>query len=66
MENEIKKVRKEYGLTQVELAKMLGISQPRISEMEGQKTVTIQTLRNIAEKLGISLKELIGKINGKH
>ena len=65
MDNEIKRIREKYGLTQVELAKMLAVSQPRISEMETQKTVTVQTLRKIAEKLGMSLTDLIKDINGK-
>jgi transcriptional regulator with XRE-family HTH domain len=59
MPNEIKNIRKKFDLTQVELAKMLGISQPRISEMEQQKTVTVNTLRKIAKALNVSIKELV-------
>jgi transcriptional regulator with XRE-family HTH domain len=59
MPNEIKNIRKKFDLTQVELAKMLGISQPRISEMEQQKTVTVNTLRKIAKALNVSIKDLV-------
>ena len=46
-------------MTQVQLAKMLGVSQPRIARMEKQKTVTIEMLRKISKGLGVSIKELI-------
>ena len=59
MGNEIKKIRAKFGLTQVELAKMIGVSQPRIVEMERQKTVTVQTLRKIAKALNVSVKDVI-------
>ena len=59
MGNEVKGIREKYGLTQTKLAKMLGVSQPRIARMEKQKTVTIETLRRIAEKLKVSLKDLL-------
>ena len=59
MSNEISKIREKYKLTQAELAKMLGVSVPRISQMENQKTVTVQMLRRIAKKLGVSIKDLV-------
>lgn len=59
MENEIKKIRKRYGLTQVELAEKLGVSQPRIARMEKQKTVTLDLLRKIAKALNKSIKDLV-------
>jgi len=59
MGDEIKKIRKKFKLTQVELAKMLGVSQPRISSMEKQKTVTVGMLRKIAKGLAVSVKDLI-------
>ena len=64
MANEIKKIRKKYKLTQVQLAKMLGVTQSRISRMEKQKTVTLQTLRRIAEALAVSVKDLINNEAG--
>jgi transcriptional regulator with XRE-family HTH domain len=59
MANEISKIREKYKLTQAELAKMLDVSVPRISQMENQKTVTVQMLRRIAKKLGVSIKDLV-------
>ena len=59
MENEIRKIRKRFNLTQVRLAEMLGVSQTRISNMERQKTVTLDMLRKIAKALRVSVKDLI-------
>lgn len=59
MGNEIRRIRERYGLTQVQLAEMLGVSQPRIARMEKQKTVTLDMLRKIAKSLGVSIKELV-------
>ena len=57
--NEITRIRKKFGITQKQLAKMLSVSQPRIARMEQQETVTVRTLKRIAEKLGVSLKDII-------
>ncbi len=57
MGNEIREIRKKYNLTQVELAKKLEVSQPRIARMEKQKTVTLDMLRKIAKALGVSVKD---------
>lgn len=59
MENEIRKIRRKFELTQVELAEKLGVTQARISNMEKQKTVTVEMLRKIAKALGVSVKEVI-------
>jgi len=59
MAGEIKRIREKYNLTQVQLAKMLGVSQARISRMEKQNSVTIKTLRKIAEKLNASVKDMV-------
>ena len=59
MGNEIKRIRKKFNLTQVELAKILGVSQPRIARMEKQKTVTIDMLKKIAKGLGVSIKDVV-------
>ena len=62
MGGEVLKIRETFGLTQADLARMLGVSQPRIAQMEKQKTVTLEMLRKIADKLGLSLKELINNV----
>ena len=59
MGNEIRKIRKKFELTQVQLAEKLGVTQTRISNMEKQKTVTVEMLRKIAKVLGVSVKDLI-------
>jgi transcriptional regulator with XRE-family HTH domain len=59
MGGEILRIRRKFGLTQVELAKLIGVSQPRIARMEKQQTVTLEVLRNIAEKLNVSVKDLV-------
>lgn len=59
MENEIRKIRKKFNLTQVELAKKLKVSQPRIARMEKQQTITVEMLRKIAKALGVSIKDLV-------
>ena len=59
MGNEIRKIRKKFELTQVQLAEKLGVTQTRISNMEKQKTVTVEMLRKIAKSLGVSVKEVI-------
>jgi len=59
MAGEIRRIREKYNLTQVQLAKMLGVSQARISRMEKQNSVTIKTLRKIAEKLNASVKDMV-------
>ncbi len=59
-DNHIKKVRKRKGLTQVQLAKKLGISQGRVSEIEHlDYRPTIKTYRRVAKALGCELKDLI-------
>ena len=54
----LKELRRGLGLTQVEVAKRLGVSQNRVSQMErgdlGQ--LRIDTLRRYAEALGVDLR----------
>lgn len=59
MGGEIRKIRERFGLTQTELAKLLGVSQPRIARMEKQNTITLEVLKKIADKLGVSVKDLV-------
>jgi transcriptional regulator with XRE-family HTH domain len=54
-------LRKERGITQVQLAETLGVSQQAITAYEGgQRRVPISTLPLLAETLDISIEELIG------
>lgn len=54
-------LRKESGLTQVQLAERLGVSQQAVTAYEsGQRRVPISTLPLLANTLGVSIEELIG------
>lgn len=60
----IKKIRKESGLTQAEFSKKIGISRTYLSDLENnRKSPSVETLDKIAEKLDVSTDFLIsGKI----
>ena len=56
----IKKLREEKGLTQTELAKQVGISQPMIAQYERyMKVPTILVGVKLAEVLGTTCEKLI-------
>lgn len=58
--DKIKSIREKEGLTQEELAKELFVSRTAVTKWEtGKSLPTIETLRMISEKYGISLDELI-------
>jgi transcriptional regulator with XRE-family HTH domain len=55
-------LRKEQGLTQVQLAERLGLTQQMIASYEvGRRRVPVSLLPQIADTLAASLDELIGK-----
>jgi transcriptional regulator with XRE-family HTH domain len=49
---ELAALRAEQGVTQVELARRLGISQGNVSELEHRENVYLDTLREYIEALG--------------
>ena len=53
----LKEMRKDNGLTQAELAKIMGTSQNRVSQIENGKleTTKISTLQKYVESLGCSM-----------
>lgn len=56
----VKRLREEKGLTQAELAKLVGITQPTIAQYEiGIKVPTIIIGVRLAKKLGTTCEELI-------
>ena len=61
----IKKRRKEKGLTQKELAKKLNVSEPMISQYESKETLKLETIRKIARALDVSLNVLLDSNNEK-
>ena len=52
--NAVRELRRKAGLTQTELARMAGTSQPTIAAYEaGRKSPTLQTLSRIARAVGL-------------
>jgi transcriptional regulator with XRE-family HTH domain len=58
----LKRVRKEKGLSQLELAKRSRVAQGYISERDAghEKNPGIETLRKLAKALGVPVTELLG------
>ena len=57
----IKELRKERGLTQAELAEIIGTKQSAIARVEKEEgSSTIATLEKIADALGVTVVELLG------
>lgn len=56
----IKEEREKSGISQNQLAKQAGISQPNLSRIEsGQQDPSIATLREIAKALGVDYRDLL-------
>jgi len=56
----LREVRREAGLTQIELAQRLGRTQSLVSDIEsGQRRVDIVELRTLCGVLGLSLEQLV-------
>ncbi len=63
---EIKRIRIELGMTQVEVSKATGIPQNTISWIENDKGIpNIYQCKLLADFYGISIDELIGRNTGK-
>jgi putative transcriptional regulator len=57
--NRIREVRKKKGLKQVDLARIVGVFQSEISEIEcGRRKPSIYLAKKIAKALGVSLDDL--------
>jgi transcriptional regulator with XRE-family HTH domain len=55
-------LRKQQNITQVEMAKALGVSQQTINSYEvGRRRVPVSALSTLARTLGVSLEELLGE-----
>lgn len=52
----IRQVRESVGVTQAELARRLGVTQPAVNRWEsGRRRASVATLQRIAEALGLNL-----------
>jgi len=58
--NRVRSLRKERGLTQVELAEMLGVDRSYLSEIEtGKKDPSLRVLKTIADGFRLTLSQLL-------
>ena len=56
----LKQVREQAGLTQIQLAERIGCDQSVISRIEsGQRALTLDRLKSIAKALGVPLAQLL-------
>lgn len=57
--SKIKELRKAQKMTQTELARRAGVSQPHIHDLEqGNRHASHETLKRIADALGVTVQEL--------
>lgn len=61
MKHRIKEVRKDKGLTQAQLAKLLGMTPQGVSKIEASDNIRTDTLEKVAAALGCSIVDLIDK-----
>ena len=62
--NRLTALREAAGLSQRELAKRLGVSQPRVAAIERSHNVTIEVLEQYVEALGGKLE--VNVVKGRH
>lgn len=56
----LKRIRVKKNITQVEIAKKLGVDRSFVSNLENAKTnPTLATITNLAQALGVSTNELL-------
>lgn len=60
----LRELRRLQGLTQIELADRLKVSQPHVAQIENQTDMHLMTLRRYVEALGGEL-ELVVSLSGK-
>jgi len=57
--NKVRKLREAQGLTQQQLAKLAGVTQPYLHDLEkGNRGARPETWARIAEALGVKVEEL--------
>src|SRR5207249_11910012 len=61
----LRQIRHEAGLTQVQLAEMLGTPHSRVSDYErGERRMDLLQLRDYLKPLGVSLSEFVQRFEG--
>ena len=56
----VERIRKERGLTQVQLAERMGTKQPSVSRvLRGEEEITLRRAEIFASALGVSLADLV-------
>jgi len=56
----LKRIRTKKNITQIEIAKKLGVDRSFVSNLENAKTnPTLATITNLAQALGVSTNELL-------
>ncbi len=59
----IRALRRKRGLTQDVFADLSGLNRAHVGEVErGESNVTVQTLKIVADTLGVKIHDLIGKL----
>jgi transcriptional regulator with XRE-family HTH domain len=61
---ELSEIRRRTGLTQTELAAILGVGQAQISKIERQSDMLISTLASYFEALGVTA-QIVVDVGGK-
>lgn len=62
MNNNLKKIRKEKGLTQIQLAKLVGVTNDYISQIErGVRSPGLTTAKKISDLLEKNIEEIFFK-----
>lgn len=65
--NRIRELRKKAGLNQAELARLAGISQPAISQLENDtRPLTVDWMRTLARIFGVSTADILGEQDNPH
>ena len=58
--NRVRSLRRQRGLTQVEMAEMLGVDRSYLSEIEnGKKDPSLRVLKTLAEGFKLSLSQFL-------
>jgi len=59
----IRKLRVKKGITQDQLAELTGLNRVHLYRLEnGRQSMTLNTLKIIADTLGVRVRDLVGKV----